>query len=70
MKVRQRSNADKGKKSNTHETALGLYEGQELTFNTFKSKIFPLKLTRGKGRPLDYVQLKLMTRNQMLWKLQ
>ena len=38
------------KTSNTFEIVNALYEGLELT-NAFKSRIFPLYSTQGKGRP-------------------
>ena len=48
-KVRQKSNADKAKKRNAFESGNALYQGRELIINAFKGRIFPLKLTQGKG---------------------
>ena len=42
-KVRPRSKANKKNKGNTFESINALYEGQELTLNAFKSRIFPFK---------------------------
>ena len=37
------------RKRNTFESVNALYEGQELTLNAFRSGIFPIKATQGKG---------------------
>ena len=50
------------KKSDTHESLCALYEGQELTLNAFKSGIFTIKKTQGKG-------FKVLTHKQMLQRL-
>ena len=47
---------------NTYESAYGLYECRKLTLNAFKSRIFPIKETDGKG-------LKILTPKQMLERL-
>ena len=46
-----RSKDYKDKKRNTSDSANAIYEGRELTFNAFISWIFPIKVTRGNGRP-------------------
>ena len=48
------------KKRNTYEDVTALYEGRELTTNTFKSRIFPIKARKG---------LKILTPKQMLHRL-
>ena len=48
--------------NNTYESAYRLYEGRELTLNAFKSGIFPIKATKGKG-------LKILIPKQMLQRL-
>ena len=50
------------KKPDTYESAYALHEGRELTLNAFKSEIFPLKSSQGKG-------LKILTPKQMLQRL-
>ena len=50
------------KKSDTHESLCALYEGQEWTLNAFKSGIFTIKKTQGKG-------FKVLTHKQMLQRL-
>ena len=47
-KSKPKTKESKMKKWNTFQTATALSEGQELTLNLFKSKIFPLKKSRGK----------------------
>ena len=42
---------DKDKK--TFDSVNALYESRQLTRNAFKSGIFPIKATQGKGRPSD-----------------
>ena len=49
------------REKNPYESANALYEGQELTLNAFKSRIFPLKSTQGKGHTL-----KILVQKQML----
>ena len=48
-KARPRSNADKKEKKYTYESANALLEGREFTLKVFKSGIFSLKPTQGKG---------------------
>ena len=48
-KVRPRSKADKEEKRYGYESANAHYQGRELTLNAFKSRIFSLKSTQGKG---------------------
>ena len=64
-KSRPRLNKDKEKKilMSTYESAYALYEGQELTYNTFESGIFPIKETQGK-------ELKILTPKEMFQRLQ
>ena len=59
---RPRLKEAKNKKINANESAYVLYEGQELTLNTFKSVIFPMQLTQGKWP-------KIFTPKKMLQKL-
>ena len=61
-KSRPRTAEGKGKKRNIYESAYALYEGRELILNAFRSKIFPMKETQGKG-------LKILTPKQMLQRL-
>ena len=48
-KSRPRSKEGKAKKRDIYESAYALYEGRELTVNTFKSVIFPINATKGRG---------------------
>ena len=57
-----RSEEGKDKKRDTYESARTLYESRELTLNTFKSGVFPLKESQGKG-------LKMSTPKEMLQRL-
>ena len=50
---RARSKEDKDKKRNTFDSVGALYEGWELILNAFRSGIFPIKATKGKGSTLD-----------------
>ena len=50
------------KKRNTYKSAYALYEGQELILNVFRSGLFPIKETKGKG-------IKILTSKQMLQRL-
>ena len=74
----------KTKKQNTFDSANVLYEGRELTLNSFRSGIFPIKSTQGKGchicqlrvlwtypdrKAFDRTQLKILTPKQMLQRL-
>ena len=61
-KSRPRTTEGKEKKRNTYESAYVLYEGQELILNAFRSGLFPIKETQGKG-------LKILTPKQMLQRL-
>ena len=45
-KSRPRKEEDK---ENTFESVNAFYEGRELTFNAFTSRIFPIKAKQGKG---------------------
>ena len=42
-KSRPKTKEGKGKKQNTFDSVNALYEGRELTLNTFRSRIFPIK---------------------------
>ena len=59
---RPRTAEGKDKKRNTFESVNGLYEGRELILNAFKSEIFPINETQGKG-------LKIFTSKQILLRL-
>ena len=67
-----------GKKSDTYESANVLYEGQELILDVFRSGIFPIKPTQGKGHSLELAHvakfsdlscLKIQTPEQILQRL-
>ena len=47
------------KKKDTYENVYALYEGRKLTLNAFRSGVFPIKSTQGKG-------LKILNPKQML----
>ena len=57
-KSRPKSKESKEKR-NAYESANTLYKGRELILNAFKSRISPIKVTKGKG-------LKILTPKQML----
>ena len=60
---RSRPKTTEGKdKKKISENVYSLYEGRELILNAFKSEIFPLKATNGKG-------IKILTPKQMLQRL-
>ena len=61
-KSRPRTKEGKDKKRNTYESAYVLYERRESTLNAFRSRIFPIKSTQGKG-------LKRLALKQMLQRL-
>ena len=61
-KPRPKTKESKNKKRDTYEGVNALYEGRKLTLNAFKSGIFPIKLTPGKG-------LNILTTKQMLQRL-
>ena len=50
------------KKGDTYESVYNLYEGRESTLNAFRSGIFPIKSTQGKG-------FKILTPKQMFQRL-
>ena len=57
-------------KKKTFESKSALYKGQELIINAFKSGIFPIKETQGKGRPSNLAtRLQILTPKQMLERL-
>ena len=59
----QKQQEVKIKKRNTYKRAYAPYAGQELVLNAFRSGIFPIKETQGKG-------LKILIPKQMLHRLQ
>ena len=59
---RPRKSEGKDKKINNFQSVNVLYEGRELIFNAFRSGIFPIKETKGKG-------LKILIPKQMLQRL-
>ena len=61
-KSRPRTKKEKDKKQNTFDSINALCEGRELILNVFRSGIFPIKETQGKG-------LKILTPKQMLQRL-
>ena len=58
-KYEPRTKEGKDKKGDTYVSGYALSEGWELTLNTFKSGMFPIKATQGEG-------LKILTSKQML----
>ena len=58
-KSKPKTKGGKVKKQNTFDSINALFEDRELTFNDFRSGIFPIKVTQGKG-------LKILTPKQML----
>ena len=61
-KSRRKTKEGKDKKRNTSDSVSALYEGRELTLNTFRSGIFSIKEKQGKqGKGL-----KILTPKQML----
>ena len=50
-KYRAPSKEDKDNKWHTFDSVNADYEGQELTMNFFRSRIFPIKEIQEKGRP-------------------
>ena len=61
-KSRPRTKKEKDKKQNTFDSINALCEGRELILTVFRSGIFPIKETQGKG-------LKILTPKQMLQRL-
>ena len=61
-KTRPKNKDDKKKKKNILNSVENLYYGRELVINAFKSGLFSLKSTTGKG-------LKILTPKQMLQRL-
>ena len=50
-KSEPKTKESKDQKLNTFDSVNALYEGQELTLNAFRSRICPIKATKGEGRP-------------------
>ena len=61
-KSKPKTKEGKAKKQNTFDSVNTPYEGRELTLNAFRSGIFPIKATQGKG-------LKILTPKQVLQRL-
>ena len=61
-KSKPKTKEGKNKKQNTFDRVNSLYEGCEVTLNSFRSKLFPIKATQRKG-------LKVLTPKQMLERL-
>ena len=61
-KSKTKTKEGKAKKQNTFDSVNTPYEGRELTLNAFRSGIFPIKATQGKG-------LKILTPKQVLQRL-
>ena len=69
-KSKPKTKEGKDKKWNTFDSVNPFYEGGELTLNAFRSGIFPIKTTKGKGCPSDLAtRLKMFTPKQMLQRL-
>ena len=76
-KSKLKTKEGKDEKGNTFDGANTLYEGEELTLNAFRSKMFPIKTTKGEGcpgilasRPPDLAtRLKILSTKQMLQRL-
>ena len=49
-KSKPKTKDGKALKQNTFDSVNALYEDRELTLNVFRSGIFPIKATQGKGR--------------------
>ena len=58
IKSRQKAKQGNDKKWNPFDFVSALYEGQELTLNAFRSRIFPIKEKQGK-------RLKILTSKKM-----
>ena len=61
-KSRPKTKEDKEKRRNTFDSISAPYEGRELTLNSFRSGMFPIKAKQGK-------ELKIETPKQMLQRL-
>ena len=61
-KYKPKTKEGKGKKQNTFDSINALFEARELTLNAFRSGIFSIKVTQGKG-------VKILTPKQMLQRL-
>ena len=48
-KTKPKKKLDKEKKWNVFDRLGAIYEGGQFTHNTFRSGIFPIKVTKGKG---------------------
>ena len=68
-KKKKKKNEDQ-KKRHTFDNLSELYEGQELTLNAFKSRIFPIKAKKCKRRPPNLaMQLKMLAPKQKFQRL-
>ena len=61
-KPRTKTKEDKNKTRDTYESVYALYEGRELTLNSSRKEIFPIKSTQCKWS-------KILATKQMLQKL-
>ena len=69
-KSRPRTRKGKDRKRDAYESAYSLSEGREITLNTFRNVILPMKSIQGKRRPSDLAtQIKILTPKQMLQRL-
>ena len=50
-KSKPKTKEDRDKKRNTFDNVSALYEGQELTLNASRNRVFPIKATKGERRP-------------------
>ena len=63
-KSRPKTKEGKDKKQNSCDSVSALYDSRELTFNAFRSEIFPIKEKQGK----QCKRLKILTPKQILQK--
>ena len=61
-KFRPKTREGKVKKTNTLDSVSAPFEGRESTLNVFKSEVFPVKATKGKG-------LNILTPKQLFQRL-
>ena len=50
-KSKPKTKEDRDKRRNTFDNVSALYEGQELTLNASRNRVFPIKATKGERRP-------------------
>ena len=69
-KSRPRTRKGKDRKRDAYESAYSLYEGREITLNTFRNVILPIKSIQGSRRRSDLAtQIKILTPKQVLQRL-